>query len=131
MFNTNKTIQNRENLLARSKEYKTEINKSILQYKRSMRTKVRQMQQKSPKDFWNYVKSLNPKPSNPDIKLDALHDFFETLNSTEHDDVVEGEIDANNLDLDMLNCEISEDEILKCIKKFKKRKVSRYRLHNA
>ena len=69
--------------------------------------------------FWNYVNSLNTKPSNPDIKLDALHDFFKTLNSTEHDDVVEGEIAANNLDSDMLNCEISEDEILKCIKKLK------------
>ena len=33
------------------KKYKTEINKSILQYKHSMRTKVRQMQQKSPKHF--------------------------------------------------------------------------------
>ena len=30
--------------------------------------------------------------------------------------MLEGEIDANNLDSDMLNCEISEDEILKCIK---------------
>ena len=34
------------------------------------------MQQKTPKDFWNYVDSLNTKSSSPDIKLDALHEFF-------------------------------------------------------
>ena len=34
--------------------------------------------------------------------------------------MVEGDIDANNIDSDMLNCEISEEEILKCIKKLKK-----------
>ena len=36
------------------------------------------------------------KPSSADIKLDALHDFFKTLNSTEHDDIVEGEVGANH-----------------------------------
>ena len=77
------------------------------------------MQQKSPKDFWNYVNSLNTKLSNPDIKLDALHGFFKTLNSIEHDDVVEGDIKANNLDSGMLNCEISEYEIMKWLKKLK------------
>ena len=59
MFNNRTSNENNENLKIRSKDYKKEINKSILQYKRSMRTKVRQMQHKSPKYFWNYVNSLN------------------------------------------------------------------------
>ena len=29
------------------------------------------MKQKSPKDFWNYVNSLNRKSNNSDIKLDS------------------------------------------------------------
>ena len=38
---------------------------------------------------------------------------------------MEGEVDANNLDSrDVLNCEISEDEILKYIKKLKNGKCS-------
>ena len=41
-----------------------------------MRNKLRQMKQKSQKDFWNYVNSLNRKTSNSDIKLDSLFDFF-------------------------------------------------------
>ena len=41
-----------------------------------MRNKLRQMKQKSPTDFWNYVNSLNRKPSNSDIKLKRLFDFL-------------------------------------------------------
>ena len=72
----NKTHPNQEELLATSRNYKREINKIITNYKRMMRNNLKQMKQKSPKDFWNYVNSLNKKPSNSDIKLDSLFDFF-------------------------------------------------------
>lgn len=124
IYNTNKTQQNRQNLLDNSKQYKKEINKSLLQYKRSMRNKVRQMQQKSPKDFWNYVNSLNSKNCDPDIKIENLFQFFKDINSTEHDDAGLEEHDANNLDLNILNSAITEDEILNCIRKLKNGKCS-------
>ena len=76
MFKINRTHQNHRELLTSSKTYKREINKSITNYKRMMRNKLRQMKQKSPKDFWNYVNSLNRKTNNSDIKLDSLFDFF-------------------------------------------------------
>ena len=79
VFTTKAPSGNNENLKIRSKEYKKEINKSILQYKRSMLTKVRQMQHKSPKNFWNYV-NLNSKPEKTEINIDVLHVcFFQTI----------------------------------------------------
>ena len=85
-----------------------------------MRNKLRQMKQKSPKDFWNYVNSLNRKTNNSDIKLDSLFDFFKNLNSTEHDDGDDSreELGVPN-DSDALSTEVTEDEIINCIKKLK------------
>ena len=110
VFTTKAPSGNNENLKIRSKEYKKEINKSILQYKRSMLTKVRQMQHKSPKNFWNYV-NLNSKPEKRKLILMfcMLFFFFKPLNSTEHNDVLDGEVDANNYESDMLNSDITEE----------------------
>ena len=94
-----------------------------------MRNKLRQMKQKSPKDFWNYVNSLNKKPSNSDIKLDGLFDFFKDINSTEHDDVDDSqeELGIPNFNSEALNIEVTESEIMSCIKNLKKWQVSRNR----
>ena len=45
------------------------------------------MKQKSPADFRNCVKSLNRKPSNSDMKLEIVFDFFKYINGKESDDV--------------------------------------------
>ena len=121
MFKINRTHQNHRELLTSSNTYKREITKSITNYKRMMRNKFRQMKQKSPKDFWNYVNSLNRKTSNSDIKIDSLFDFFKNLNSTEHDDGDDSrkELGVPNFDSDALNIEVTEDEIMNCIKKLK------------
>lgn len=85
-----------------------------------MRKKVREMRQKSPKDYWNYVNSLNKKNKNPDIKLDNLFEFFKTINNIEHDDSdTQFENVNNDLDSEILNRGITQDEILSCIQKLK------------
>ena len=89
MFKINRTHQNHKEHLTSSKLYKREINKSITNYKQMMRNKLRQTKQKSLKNFWNYVNSLNRKSNNLGIKLDSLFDFLKNLNSTEHDDGVD------------------------------------------
>ena len=121
MFKINRTHQNHRENLTSSNTYKREINKSITNYKRMMRNKLRQMKQKSPKDFWNYVNCLNRKTSNSDIKIDSLFDFFKNLNSTEHDDGDDSrkKLGVPNFDSDALNIEVTEDEIMNCIKKLK------------
>ena len=83
-----------------------------------MRNKLRQIKQKSPKDFWNCVNSLNKKPSNSDIKLDSLFDFFKDINSTEQhvaDDSLE-EVGIPNFNSEALNIEVTELKIMSCIK---------------
>ena len=51
-----------------------------------MRKKVHQMLQKSPKDYLNYINSLNNKQSTPEIKLDTLLDIFKKLNNVKYGD---------------------------------------------
>ena len=64
---------------------------------------------------------MNRKASNSDIKIDSLFDFFKNLNSTEHDDGDDSrkELGVPNFDSDALNIEVTEDEIMNCIKKLK------------
>ena len=72
------------------------------------------MKQKSPKDFWNYVNSLNRKPNNSDIKLDSLFDYLKDITSTEHGDVdhSQEEFGVPNFISDALHIEVTEDEIM-------------------
>ena len=49
--------------------------------------KFRRMKQKSHADFRNCVKSLNRKPSNSDMKLEIVFDFFKYINGKESNDV--------------------------------------------
>lgn len=124
IYNNNKSHENRKNLLESSKMYKKQINKSILKHKRSMRKKVREMRQKTPKDYWNYINSLNHKKVNSDIKLESFFDFFKNINNTAQDDDVALEAESSEFDPEMLNCNITEDEILRCVKKLKNGKCS-------
>ena len=63
IYNINKTHQTKEELLATSRNYKREINKSITNYKRMMRDKLRQMKQNHPNTFGiinDYIKISFP-----------------------------------------------------------------------
>ena len=70
-----------------------------------MRNKLRQVTQKSPKDFWNYVNSLNKKPSSFGIRLERIFDFFKNINSTERYDVDDSweQLGVPNFNSDALN----------------------------
>ena len=64
MYKYNKTQENYQQLVNNSKNYKKEINKSIVKHKRETRKKIREMRQKSPNDYWKYINSLNKKTKN-------------------------------------------------------------------
>ena len=64
---------------------------------------------------------MNRKPHNSDIELDSLFDYFKDITSTEHDDVddSEEELGVPNFNSDLLYIEVTEDEIMNCVKKLK------------
>ena len=60
-------------------------------------------------------------PNNSDIKLNSLFDYFKDMHSIEHDDVNDSreELVVQNFNSDALNIEVTDDEIMNCIKKFR------------
>ena len=115
---------NYTNLKRANKQYKTAIKKSNLKYKREFRNKIRQMRTSSPKDYWNYVNSINKKTAQPDINIQVLTDFFKNLNENNSDNDVPPNANYPNIIFaNELNSEISQSEILKAIKALKNNKT--------
>ena len=112
MYNLHKNEENRMRLSTVSKTYKRAIIKSIIKYKRDFKHKIRTMRQKSPKDYWRYINSLNYKTVNADISIEQMYEHFKTINEMHTDD--ENEPDSDFLayaDDPQLNTDITESEI--------------------
>lgn len=110
--------------LQASKNYKSVIRKSVMKHKREVRRKIRNMRSNSPKDYWNYINSLNDCVNTTDVDCGIFFDYFKNLNASIDDENLD--IDANfpNVHLDHnLNTEISVEEIKKCINKLKSGKA--------
>ena len=93
------------------------MGKSIIQYKRDFKHKIRTMRQKSPKAYWCYINSLNSKTKKADISIGQMYEHFKTINEKQVDD--ENVPDTDFLaftDDPHLNSEITEAEIRKAIK---------------
>lgn len=62
----------------------------------------------SPKDYWNYVSSINKKTAQPDINIQVLTDFFKNLNENNSDNDVPPNANYPNIIFaNELNSEIS------------------------
>ena len=123
MYNLHKNEENRMRLSTVSKTYKRAISKSIIKYKRDFKHKIRTMRQKSPKDYWRYINSLNFKTVNADISIEQMYEHFKTMNEMHTDD--ENVPDSDFLayaDDPQLNTDITESEIRKGIKSLKNNK---------
>ena len=89
-----------------------------MSYKRDVRKKIRRMRAASPKDYWNYINSLNNKTTCKDTNLDEFYDFFKHLNSNNVQDEEPANAEFPDVMFDHdLNDTISVDEISKAIKK--------------
>jgi len=83
------------------------------------------MQSKSPKDYWNYINSLNSKRKTANIDIGNFYEFFKDLNKTddEHEtDQANPDFPDINIDHE-LNNEITCDEILEAVQKLKSGKA--------
>lgn len=117
IYKANKNPTNKQNLNASSKEYKKTMNKYMYKHKKDKINKLRTMQTKNPKDYWNYIKSLDKNKSSSYPPLDSLYEHFKNINkSNEPHENFETHDGAEN---EILNKHISAEEISKCIKNLK------------
>lgn len=80
-FLSNKTDFNKAQMPEASKQYKRTINNSVVNFKRNYKKKIRAMRSKSPKEYWNYINSINRKARSPEQDINFFHDFFKKLNN--------------------------------------------------
>ena len=68
------------NLRRSSKSYKKAVKNAIHKYEHSLNKKLRSLRSNNPKEYWKILCSGDKKESIEQIKLDALSDYFRTLN---------------------------------------------------
>ena len=84
------------------------------------------MQSKSPKDYWNYIHSLNSKRKTANIDIGIFYEFFKDLNKTDNEhETDQANPDFPDINIDHeLNNEITCDEILEAVQKLKSGKAN-------
>ena len=126
-YNNDKSIENKNLLSAKSKEYKRELNKSFRLYQEKCSEELRSHSKHDTKAFWRTIKKYSGSTKrNPPIPIDTFYEYFKSLNDADDAD------DDNDVDLHqicenplydvMLNSEIAETEILDAIKNLKNSK---------
>ena len=84
LYEVQRNHNNRSHLSETSKAYKNIIKRGVIRYKREFRQKIRSMQQKSPKDYWNYINSAQNKVTNTDISIEIMYDYLKNINDDTH-----------------------------------------------
>ena len=76
------------------------------------------MKNKTPKEYWKIINSIDNKKDDNNIELDTLYTFFKDLNKQPD---IDNDSCDNNKDIsvddndEILNSPITDSEILKCI----------------
>ena len=83
------------------------------------------MQQKSPKDYWKYINSVNKKNHDPEVDINVFHIFFKDINEAEHPEVHTPESDFPEfLEETELDNDITTEEIDRAIRGLKNNKAT-------
>jgi len=109
---------------AASKEYKQTMNKYIRKYKKDTENMLRSLRSQKPKDHWKILNRFR-KPSETKTDFNTLYDYFKDINSNGEEDypfIIDPDHQGNINEL--LNDEISIDEIINAIKDLKSGKLA-------
>ncbi|XP_071138823.1 DNA-directed RNA polymerase subunit beta-like [Mytilus edulis] len=115
----------KERLRQSEKHYKKVMDENIKKYNENLRTKMRNMRFKNPREFWKIWNKVKHK-NNCNITTESLFTFFKDINKNKY----EGDTYDINNDVgqessnSMLNESITAEEILKAIKHIKNNKSS-------
>ena len=124
-YKNNHSIQNREFMKNSEREYKREMDKAIAQHRKNMRKKIDKLKKDNSKEFWKFFnRHKKQHRENSNISINILYEFFKDLNSTENDNGNTPMPDFQDQGLNaILNSDITETEIMKCIKTLKNGKA--------
>ena len=117
-----KNKENRDAMKLKGKAYKVELNKSFRSFQHKLESDLRNVSKSDSKKFWKILKRLDKGGSTKDIKItvEQLYDYFKALNKSDEigDDNIEDLLQSiDNQDItDILDREITEDEILSAVK---------------
>ena len=121
-------VQKRE-ILDAEKRYKKLLDISSKKYRKDMRNKFKNLKTSNTKEYWRLL-NRGKRRKQPDIPLDDLYSFFKKLNESPEENEennIEFNLPGNN-NIEQLNEElnatITQDEIVRCIKKLKNNKAS-------
>ena len=113
----------KERLRVSELSYKKTMDNAIVRFNTDFRNKMKNMRTKNPKEFWKLFHG-NRQRDISKIPLQTLVDFFKDLNTNkDHSDdfVITNEIYSDEVN-EMINKEITADEIRKAVKKAKNNK---------
>ena len=125
-YNLKKSSENKQLLTKCGREYKKEMKKSYNEYAKKFETQLRSASKTDTKKFWKILKSFSKNKNSEEnkISLDRLYEYFKELNSSENEASSDdfSRIYSQN-GVDLLNSEITEDEVIKAVKNLKNSKA--------
>ena len=126
-----KNVENRNLLNAHSKEYKYTLNKNYKKYQSDIERDLREKSKTDPKSLWKLLKKMSGEnrksKSSDNIDIKNFFEYFKKLNSNDFSDDDETvDIDDHSLDIfnEILNSEITSEEIIEAVKRVKNNKAS-------
>ncbi len=108
------------------KDYKKTINKFWNRFNQKLNDKLRKLNKYNPKAFWKIIKN-NKKELIKGVSFNDLFEHFRRLNEDTDDENItidtSNPSNSQNLDMSVLNTNITEDEIIRIVKNFKNNKA--------
>ena len=121
--NVCKSDESRYELKVASKAYKFELNKCYQEEQYKLEQDLRKKSKSEPKELWKILNSFNNSKNTPKITIDKLYEHFKNLNmKSDAEDFCYELPEIENGD-EILNGEITEEEIICAIKDLKNGKA--------
>ena len=102
------------------------MNKYISKYRKEQEQKLRNLQSKTPKEYWRYLNSLHKNKNTDMPQAECFLNYYKNIdieNADDHDKTFSDDFSLND-DNEILNSERTENKILKCIRSLKNGKAA-------
>jgi len=108
-----------------NKKYKKAINKAMNDYKKDIVVRIRKLQSKNPKEYWEIINKCNTKRKEEVLNKISCEAFAEHFKDLNFDDQPreENKTSFDGTNSELLNGAFTEEEIEKCVKKLKNNKA--------